>query len=152
MARGPQGPPPPQQESIPWRQAKTKDGKTYYYHPVTKEVAWDDPEKGGKIHKPPGADLVQGQFLLQLPSSQEALALVPLQNAPTSPVVRPDSSLDWPSTSLRWKASRAFPPVRARASQPEYPSDALLFPDASPPPRQTVLPATSTRLALASCS
>ena len=43
-----------------WKTAKTADGKTYYYHPVTKEVAWDDPEKGGKIHKPPGADLVQG--------------------------------------------------------------------------------------------
>ena len=53
MARGPQGPPPPQQESIPWRQAKTKDGKTYYYHPVTKETSWEDPDKQPRTqHRP----------------------------------------------------------------------------------------------------
>ena len=56
-----QRPPAPfVEEKVAWKTAKTADGKTYYYHPVTKEVAWDDPEKGGKIHKPPGADLVQG--------------------------------------------------------------------------------------------
>ena len=69
MARS-QGPPPPQQEEgTPWRQVKTKDGKTYYYHPITKETSWDDPDKKPRTQ--------QHAVRHDLPGPQPAAATLP---------------------------------------------------------------------------
>ena len=69
MARS-QGPPPPQEEGTPWRQVKTKDGKTYYYHPITKETSWDDPDKKPRAQQ-------HAAVRHDLPGPQPAVATLP---------------------------------------------------------------------------
>ena len=66
-----QGPPPPQEEGMPWRQVKTKEGKTYYYHPVTKETSWDDPDKK------PRRTQQHAAVRHELPGPQPAAATLP---------------------------------------------------------------------------
>ena len=55
---------------LPWQKAKTKDGKTYYYHPVTKESSWEDPDKKpqhARGHGGPASAAVQGPPAATLP-------------------------------------------------------------------------------------
>ena len=42
-----------------WRTAKDADGKTYYYHAITRETQWDPPEEPGS--RPAPAQPVQSE-------------------------------------------------------------------------------------------
>jgi len=41
-------PPPPEPSEVAWRKAKTPNGETYWFHPVTKESRWDEPPPEGR--------------------------------------------------------------------------------------------------------
>jgi len=70
----PAPPQPPQQETLGWHQARTPEGRTYYYNPRTRATRWDDPDATLVAHLPPASG-VSSETLSEQALSGQALSL-----------------------------------------------------------------------------